>query len=108
MTAPEADARDDIDKLLLSAGWQIQNVDILNLGAGWGVAVREFRLREGIVDYMLFIRRRAIGVIEAKSRGATLSGVVEQSERYACGIQENRKNGKRNRCSYGFENIRFI
>lgn len=74
--------------MLISAGWQIQDVDRLNLGAGLGVAVREFHLNEGIADYLLFVKRKAIGVIEAKPKGTTLSGVAEQSERYACGIPE--------------------
>ena len=35
MTMPGADARENIDKLLLSAGWQIQDVSKINLGAGY-------------------------------------------------------------------------
>jgi type I restriction enzyme R subunit len=64
---PEEKARKDIDKLLIKAGWIIQDVDEINLGAGLGIAVREFRTKAGPVDYALFVNRKAIGVIEAKS-----------------------------------------
>jgi type I restriction enzyme R subunit len=40
-----------------------------------GVAVREFPLKVGFVDYMLFVDRQAVGVIEAKPEGTTPSGV---------------------------------
>ena len=43
----------------------------------------------GEADYLLFVDRKAIGVIEAKPQGATLSGVAEQSEKYVAGIPEN-------------------
>ena len=39
---PEQKARQDIDQLLTKAGWAIQDVDEINLGAGLGVAVREY------------------------------------------------------------------
>jgi type I restriction enzyme R subunit len=34
-------------------------------------------------DYIIFIERRAVGVIEAKQMGTTLTGVEDQSTRYA-------------------------
>jgi len=40
---PEQKARQDIDNLLTKAGWVIQSVDEINLGAGLGVAVRGLR-----------------------------------------------------------------
>lgn len=54
----------------------------MNLGAGPGVAVREFQTASGPVDYALFVGRRLCGVIEAKAGGTTLSGFAEQAERY--------------------------
>lgn len=39
---PEGKARETIDAMLLAAGWTIQDRDELNLGAGTGVAVREY------------------------------------------------------------------
>ncbi|NLA12586.1 MAG: DEAD/DEAH box helicase family protein, partial [Firmicutes bacterium] len=61
----------------------------LNLGAAPGVAVREFPLTTGFADYLLFVDRKAIGAIEAKPEGTTLSGVAEQSEKYLTGVPEN-------------------
>lgn len=86
---PEEKARQQIDQILEKAGWKIQDVRGLNLTAGLGVAVREFPLKSGIADYLLFVDRKAIGVIEAKPEGTTLSGVAEQSEKYLAGIPAN-------------------
>lgn len=47
MTTPEQRARKNIDQLLKAAGWQVQDRRDLNLGAGLGVAVREFPLSTG-------------------------------------------------------------
>jgi len=52
------------------------------LGAGLGVAVREFSLPGGPADYLLFIDRKACGVIEAKPEGHTLTGVEDQAASY--------------------------
>ena len=50
----------------------------LNLGTAYGVAVREFPLKTGFADYLLFANRKAVGVIEAKAQGITLSEVADQ------------------------------
>ena len=86
---PEEKARKDIDHLLSKAGWVIQDVDEINLGASLGVAVREYPTKTGPVDYALFVARKAIGVIEAKSAGTTLSGVAVQSEGYGHNFPED-------------------
>jgi len=83
---PEEKARQDIDRLLKLAGWQIQDVRDLNLGAAPGVAIREFPLSAGAADYVLFVDRQAVGVVEAKPAGTTLSGVADQSGKYVVGI----------------------
>lgn len=85
----EEKARKHIDQLLKSAGWTIQDIQELNLGVSFGVAVREFPLTSGFADYMLFVDRKAIGIIEAKPEGNTLSGVAEQSRKYVAGIPED-------------------
>lgn len=54
----------------------------MSLGAGLGVAVREYPLATGPCDYLLFVDRKACGVVEAKPEGVTLSGVAEQASRY--------------------------
>ena len=79
---PEDKAREKIDALLTAAGWIIQDKDALNLGAGLGVIVRHFQLGKDEADYVMFIDRKAAGIIEAKAEGITLSGVAEQSDKY--------------------------
>jgi type I restriction enzyme R subunit len=79
---PEELAREKIDGLLEAAGWKVQDYKDLNLSASLGVAVREFPLKSGFADYLLFVDRKAVGVIEAKPEGTTLSGIADQSEKY--------------------------
>ena len=86
---PEQIARQNIDQLLTAAGWTIQDREQMNLGVSHGVAVREFQMSPGPTDYLLFIDRKAVGVIEAKPEGTTLGGVSEQTERYLTGIPSN-------------------
>ena len=83
---PEEKARENIDRLLIKAGWVIQDRKQMNLGESPGVAVREHPMSSGTPDYLLFINRRAVGVIEAKPEGTTLNGVSEQTEKYLTGI----------------------
>jgi type I restriction enzyme R subunit len=40
-TTPEALARDQIDRMLVAAGWTIQDYKQLHLGAPFGIALRE-------------------------------------------------------------------
>ena len=89
MTRPEELARQKIDKLLQAAGWQVQDCKDINLSASLGVAVREFPLTNGAVDYLLFVDKKAVGVLEAKKVGTTLSGVSEQTEKYLQGLPDN-------------------
>ena len=86
--AREAKARVEIDKQLAAAGWKVQNQKVLNLGAGPGVAVREFTLEKphGRVDYLLFLNGQPIGVIEAKPVGTPLVEVEHQSGKYVDGL----------------------
>jgi len=86
---PEEEARQLIDELLEAAGWQIQDYKQSNLGAALGVAVREFPLKTGSADYMVFVDRKAAGVIEAKPVGTTLGGVDWQSDKYTIGLPDN-------------------
>lgn len=58
----------------------------MNLFAGPGVAVREFSLETGYADYLLFVDQKAVGIVEAKSEGTTLSAVSEQAGIYAVGL----------------------
>jgi hypothetical protein len=80
--APEQRARRLIDAQLAAAGWILQDRDEINLGAELGVAVREYPMSAGPCDYLLFIDRRACGVVEAKPEGNTLSGFSDQASGY--------------------------
>ncbi|WP_024510285.1 DEAD/DEAH box helicase family protein [Bradyrhizobium sp. ARR65] len=86
---PEDKARSLIDKQLAGCGWIIQSKAEMNLGAGLGVAMREFQTASGPVDYGLFVGRKLCGVIEAKSEGTTLSGYSEQAARYIADVPPN-------------------
>src|SRR5260370_34613065 len=88
MTTPEQRARQTIDALLTAAGWQVQDRAALNLSAAGGVAVREFPLKTGFADYLLFVDRKSIGAVEAKAEGMPLSGIESQSEKYSTGLRE--------------------
>ena len=50
--------------------------------------MREFPLRTGFADYLLFVDRKAIGAVEAKAAGTPLSGVELQSEKYSAGLPD--------------------
>ncbi len=81
---PEEQARENIDEMLEAAGWAVQDYGSHNLGTNGGhVVLREFQIGQQAADYILFIDRQAVGVIEAKATGTTLSGVEDQSQRYA-------------------------
>lgn len=88
MIQPEARARQNIDALLSAAGWAVQNRDELDLGVSRGVAVREFPLKTGYADYLLFVDRKAVGAVEAKAEGISLSGVESQSAKYSVGLPD--------------------
>jgi len=92
MTAnPEAVARVAIDTMFLAAGWVVQHMATVNLTAAHGVAVREFPLKpgHGFADYLLFVDGHAVGVLEAKKEGTTLTGVEIQAEKYAVGYPDD-------------------
>ena len=62
----------------------------MNVYAGRGVAVREFPMPSGHgeADYLLFVDRSAVGVVEAKPEGHTLTGVEIQTAKYSAGIPD--------------------
>ena len=82
---PEAKARSRIDARLTLAGWAVQDMKQLNLGAAQGVAVREYPTDSGPADYLLFVDRQPVGVIEAKrdEAGEHITAVESQTARYA-------------------------
>ena len=60
---PEQQARQEIDATFAGAGWTVQDRDGMNLAAGLGVAVQEFRMATGygFADYTPCVNRQAVG-----------------------------------------------
>lgn len=82
---PEQIARDRIDKMLIDAEWTVQSKRMVDLSASQGVAVREYLTDVGPADYVLFVDRKPVGIIEVKKEeeGHRLTVVEEQSKGYA-------------------------
>jgi type I restriction enzyme R subunit len=86
---PEQKARDNIDKMLETAGWVVQDKDKIDWSNHKGIAIREYSTDTGPADYVLFINIDAakfpIGIIEAKpeDEGQRISTHEEQVLRYA-------------------------
>jgi type I restriction enzyme R subunit len=87
---PEEQARVLIDAQLVAAGWVVQDREAIDLVNHVGVAVREVIMEKwaGRADYVLYINRKMVGVIEAKPQGTTLMAVQWQSHRYSKGLTE--------------------
>ncbi|CAD6494478.1 MAG: hypothetical protein EMLJLAPB_00800 [Candidatus Argoarchaeum ethanivorans] len=83
--SPEQEVRDNIDKQLNAAGWAVQDKDNIDWGASVGIAVREYQTDVGPADYVLFVERRPVGIIEAKrgEEGYRLTYHEPQAEYYA-------------------------
>jgi type I restriction enzyme, R subunit len=83
---PEQLARDNIDMQLHKCGWIVQDKANVNLGAGPGIAMKEYQTDVGSADYILFVNKKPVGIIEAKrvEEGISLvTEVEEQSYGYA-------------------------
>ena len=82
---PEQRARDRIDHQLRQAGWEVRGTGEIDFEVARGVAVREYQTAVGPADYLLFVDRRPVGVIEAKPEawGHKITTVEEQSAGYA-------------------------
>jgi type I restriction enzyme R subunit len=82
---PEQKARDEIDQLLAIAGWAVQDKKKIDFSVSLGVAVREYQTDVGPADYVLFVDKKAVGVIEAKPEtwGEKITIVEDQSQGYA-------------------------
>ena len=81
----EQKSRDVIDTQLEKAGWVVQDKTRIDFSASLGVAVREYQTEVGPADYVLFVGKQAVGVIEAKPEawGEKITTVEEQSFGYA-------------------------
>ena len=82
---PEQAARDKIDRMLSQSGWVVQDKKKIDFSASLGIAVREYQTDVGPVDYVLFVDKKAVGVVEAKPEdwGHKITTVEEQSGGYA-------------------------
>jgi len=82
---PEEIARDKIDLALVNCGWIVQNKKEINLNAATGVAVREYLTDVGPADYVLFVNKKPVGIIEAKreEEAVRLTEHEHQSGEYA-------------------------
>jgi len=83
---PEEQARVAIDQTLDRCGWTVQDKTQANLHVAKGVALRELSFKTGEPDYTLFVDGKAIGTVEAKPEGYSLTGVEEQSAKYVVGV----------------------
>ncbi|WP_420621414.1 DEAD/DEAH box helicase family protein [Candidatus Poriferisodalis sp.] len=86
--APEQKARRDIDEQLEACGWIVQDYKGAAVAAAQGVAVREVPTTAGPADYVLYVDSQAVGVIEAKKAGMTLTGVEPQTRKYQAAYPE--------------------
>jgi type I restriction enzyme R subunit len=86
---PEDKARQAIDRLLEAAGWKLQDRKEADLSVPGGVTIREFPMPGyGEADYLLFVDGKALGVVEAKKEGETLTHVERQTEKYSAGLPD--------------------
>ncbi len=89
MLTPEHKARHHIERLLVAAGWVVQDRDQASLHAARVVAIREFPLApgHGTAVLLIYVDARARRNVEAKKVGATLTRAEVQSRRYAQGLR---------------------
>ena len=82
---PEQIARDKIDEMLKASGWSVQGNKKINFNDGKGQAVREYQTDVGPADYVLFVDKMPVGVIEAKKEtlGQKITEVENQTVGYA-------------------------
>ena len=100
---PEQLARQQIDAQLVACGWVVQNYKSVDFSAGRGIALREVPLTTGPCDYLLLVDRKALGVIEAKKVGTTLSTVAEQSARYGSSLPDFLSAGLKEKLPFLYE-----
>ena len=73
------------DSIANFAGWVVQDKKHIDFHAGLGLAVREYQTDIGPADYVLFVDRQPVGIVEAKKEeeGHHLTMVEGQSGDYA-------------------------
>jgi hypothetical protein len=66
---------DLIEEQLRQTGWLVQDYDLLDLGAGLGIAVRHYAPR--YYDYLLFVDGELAGMVQVRPVGEPLAGSEE-------------------------------
>jgi len=85
---PEQIARDRIDQRLARAGWTVQNKRAIDLNASLGVAVREYQTAIGPADYVLFVDKKPVGIIEAKREEEGVQLTVHERQSYGYAVSK--------------------
>jgi type I restriction enzyme, R subunit len=82
---PEQKARKKIDRNLEKAEWIIQDNKRIDFSTGKGIAVREYPTEAGPADYVLFVDKKPVGIIEAKREDEAhrITKVEDQGLAYA-------------------------
>ena len=86
--SPEAQDREQIDAQLAACGWVVQDFKAVDFSAARAITLSEVPLKTGPCDCLLLVDRRALGVIESKKEGTTLSTVADQSARYVSSLPD--------------------
>jgi hypothetical protein len=73
---PEQKARLEIDALLEAAGWKVQDKEELNLSAGRGIAAREFHVKGGFADYLLYGDKKVLGCLPSSPESPAAGRLV--------------------------------
>ncbi|PZR04620.1 MAG: type I restriction-modification system endonuclease [Archangium gephyra] len=97
----EADTRLIIDQQLREALWEADSQTLRYSNgarpvAGRNLAIAEWPTKNGPADYVLFAGLTAVGIVEAKRKARDVSASLDQSQRYARGLElpeENRAEG---------------
>ncbi len=83
--SPEQIARDTIDDMLKASGWCVQDNKKIDFTQGEGQAIREYQTDIGPADYVLFVDKKAVGIIEAKREDIAykITDIEKQTMGYA-------------------------
>ncbi len=80
MILPEQKARLKIDEMLRASGWVIQQKSGINFSAGIGIVICEYDTDKGPADYILFVDKIPVGVIEAKKEDEAQNITVHEDQ----------------------------
>ena len=84
--ASRLETRDEIERLLGSAGWDVQDHEHFDPTASAGIAAHGYPLGTGFADYLLFVEGRIAGIVEAGTAGLTTSAVCNKLDERVAAI----------------------